>query len=240
MRDKFSEFKNSVAESQGNIELYANSAKADSDKIKDILAKNEAKYKTTEEILNTIKPTADRIAEYVKDIKGIKGEYQMEFSDLYISEKLPEETKEKLDEVAKKSEFLEGIGVELGPEDFFNRRLDYSFKGEYKKANEEFAKATRLKPDYANAWDRKGIALDRLGKFEESLKSFDKAIELQPDHSLFWYNRACTYSLKRDKGKALENLHKAIELDLYWKEHAKKDEDFKDLWDDDGFKKIVA
>ena len=63
-----------------------------------------------------------------------------------ISEKPSEETKEKLDELAKKSEFLEGVGVELGSVDYYNIWLDYFYKKEYEKAKGTFGLSAFL-PD---------------------------------------------------------------------------------------------
>ncbi len=48
-----------------------------------------------------------------------------------------------------------------------------------------------------------------------------------------------TSSLMNNKEKSLEYLSKSIELDPKYKEEAKKDEDFKNLWDDEDFKKLV-
>ncbi len=111
-----------------------------------------------------------------------------------------------MDELAKKSEFLEGVGIGLEAEDYFNRGLDYGYKEEDEKAKEAFEKAIELKPDDAIAWNNRGVALGKLGENEEAVKSYDKAIELKPDHASAWYNKACTYSLKGEKGKSLENL----------------------------------
>jgi len=100
-------------------------------------------------------------------------------------------------------------------------------------------KAIALKPDDAEAWTNKGAALANLGRYDEALKACDKAIELKPDYANAWYNKACAYSLMKDKSKALENLAKAISLDSKYKEKSKKDEDFKDLWGDPDFLKLV-
>jgi tetratricopeptide (TPR) repeat protein len=91
----------------------------------------------------------------------------------------------------------------------------------------------------AEAWYNKGVVLVNLGRYEEALKANDKAIELKPDYANAWFNRACVYSVKGDKKKALYNLQKAIELDKSFKEKAKKGEDFKNLWNDEDFKKLV-
>jgi hypothetical protein len=42
-----------------------------------------------------------------------------------------------------------------------------------------------------------------------------------------------------DKKNALKNLSTAIKIDSKYKKEAKNDEDFKNLWDDPEFKKIV-
>ena len=58
--------------------------------------------------------------------------------------------------------------------------------------------------------------------------------------AIAWYNKACAYSLKGDKQNALKNLSKAIALDAKYKEDAKSDANFKNLWDDEDFKRIVS
>ena len=63
---------------------------------------------------------------------------------------------------------------------------------------------------------------------------------MKPDLAEAWYNKAWSYSLKGDKENALKNLSKAIDLDAKYKEMAKRDEDFKNLWDDEDFKRIVS
>jgi tetratricopeptide (TPR) repeat protein len=67
-----------------------------------------------------------------------------------------------------------------------------------------------------------------------------KTIELKPDYAEAWYNKACAYSRKGDKENALKHLSKAIDLDVKYEEEAKSDEAFKNLWDDENFKRIVS
>ena len=86
----------------------------------------------------------------------------------------------------------------------------------------------------------KGVALGKLGRIDEAVKAYDKAIEIKPDFAEASYNAACTYCLKGDKENALRNLSKAIKSDAKCKEYAKKDEDFKNLWDDEDFKRLVG
>ncbi len=211
------------------------SLRKDIETIKDIAGKSETKYKEAEVTLNKIKPIADKIARYEKDIK----EYENESRNLPITEKPSEERKLKLDDIAKKSEFLEGVGVEPEAEDFINRGLDHFYKQEYEKAKVAFERAVKLDPNNADIWFNIGVALGKLGKTEDALKSYDKTIELERDYGNAWYNKACAYSLKGDKERSLESLGRAIALDQKYKVMSKKDEDFKGLWSDEEFKKIV-
>ena len=47
---------------------------------------------------------------------------------------------------------------------------------EYTKAIEYYDKAIELNPQYAVAWDNKGMVLARLGKYNEAVKCYDKAM----------------------------------------------------------------
>jgi len=109
----------------------------------------------------------------------------------------------------------------------------------YEDELKAYDKAIELNLDYGDAWINKSATLDKLRRYDEALKACDKAIKLKPCQALAWYNRACTYALIGDKENALKDLAKAIKLDKKFKEDAKTDEDFKSLWDDPDFKKLV-
>ena len=82
-----------------------------------------------------------------------------------------------------------------------------------------FAKALKLlnsilviKPDDAEAWNNKGITLNKLGRFEEVLAAYDKAIDIKPDYTEAWYNKGITlYKLGRFE-EALAAYDKAIDI----------------------------
>ena len=74
---------------------------------------------------------------------------------------------------------------------------------------------------------------------DEALSAAEKDIEIDPNNATTFFNVACIYSLKGEKEKALNNLKKAIDLDESFQKKARKDEDFKSLWDDNDFKKIT-
>jgi tetratricopeptide (TPR) repeat protein len=205
--------KESAKETKG----YADKAKKDAEEVKPII---ERLKKESEEALEGLREKAKHLPS--------------------LSEPFSEDQKRLLDEYGKKIEFLEACGVPLKPEDYLSRGDDFYQSNEYELALKAYDKAIELKPDYASAWYNRGFVLDELGRYEEALKAYDKAIELKPDYARAWYNKACAYSLKGDKENALKHLSKAIALDAKYKEKAKSDDDFKNLWDDDDFKKIVS
>ena len=227
--------------------------------------------KNTESDLEKAKPTIDRLKKAEEEIDTFRERAKHLPS---LSEPFSEDQKRLLDEYGRKIEFLEAFGVPLKSEDYFSygdyhyRRGEYELAlkamdkaielkpdfadawnnrgvaldklGRHEEALEAFDKAIELKPDYSDAWNNRGVTLGKLGRHEEALKAYDKAIELKPDFASAWYNKACSYSLKGDKENALKNLSKAIDLDAKYKEMAKRDEDFKNLWDDEDFKRIVS
>jgi len=52
----------------------------------------------------------------------------------------------------------------------------------YEEAIQCYDKAIELDPNYADAWNNKGLAFDSLDKHEEALKLYEKAIELDPNY----------------------------------------------------------
>lgn len=109
---------------------------------------------------------------------------------------------------------------------------------EKEKYGEKLEKAIEIHKLFIEHFDNlvnKGILYKRLACYEESLKVYGEAIKLNPKFGQAYYNRACVYSIKGDKENALINLSKAVDLISIYKEEAKKDADFKNLWDDPDF-----
>jgi len=48
---------------------------------------------------------------------------------------------------------------------------------------ESYNQAIRLKPDYAEAWSNRGLALQELKQLEAALESYNKSIEIDPDYA---------------------------------------------------------
>ena len=170
------------------------------------------------------KESADEAKEYADEAKKAAEEARP------IIERL-KKTEKEMDKLREEAKHLPSLSEPFSEDQ--KRLLDeYGKKIEFLEAF-----GVPLKPeDYFN----RGVELYQREEYELALKAFDKAIELKPDYASAWYNKACAYSRKGDKENALKHLSKAIEVDAKYKEDAKSDDDFKNLWDDEDFKRIVS
>jgi len=57
------------------------------------------------------------------------------------------------------------------------------------KKIEYFDKVLALKPDFAGAWNLRGLEFVVLKRYEEAIASFDKALEIRPNYPEAKYNK---------------------------------------------------
>lgn len=72
------------------------------------------------------------------------------------------------------------------------------------KKIEYFDRVLELKPDFAGAWNLRGLEFVVLKRYEEAIASFDKALEIRPGYPEAKYNREDAETELR-KMKAAEN-----------------------------------
>jgi tetratricopeptide (TPR) repeat protein len=190
------------------------------------------------EIRKRVEEDSQRIKDIREGLEKDKEEKQKAIP-VTIKEDPSNELKLQVEELRRKIDILQVMGSKLTFDDYMSKFTDFYYKGIFDDAIESLEKAIELKPDDVNAWNNKGIVLDKTGKHEEAIQAYDKAIELRPYYPNAWYNKACIYSLKKRKTEALEFLAKAIKLDPKYKDEAKTNDAFKWLWDDPDFKAIV-
>ena len=82
----------------------------------------------------------------------------------------------------------------------------------YEEAVISFDKAIAIKPDHADAWSNRGIALIDLKSCEEAVISFDKAIAIKPDHAEAYYNRGSALRELKGVEEAIASYDRAIEI----------------------------
>ncbi len=112
----------------------------------------------------------------------------------------------------------------------------------------KYARGVEIMPDQHEALYNCGVPLGKLAHLyggsqrietlDAALEKAKRAEELVPGSGI--YNMACAYALFGRKKSALAALKKAIDSNPKYIKMAAGDEDFRSLWEDKAFKKIVA
>ena len=84
----------------------------------------------------------------------------------------------------------------------------------YKRAIASYDKAIKLDPNYANAYNNRGLAYYHEKDYKKAMADFNKAIELNPDFARAYNNRAYVYYQLKDVNKAKEDVQRAQDLKL--------------------------
>ncbi|HEX9917139.1 MAG TPA: tetratricopeptide repeat protein [candidate division Zixibacteria bacterium] len=132
--------------------------------------------------------------------------------------------------------------IQINPKDaiaYYNWGVALGELGKHEEVIEKCKKAIELKPDLTEAYYNWGVALIKLGKYEEAIEKCKKAIEIKPDYAEAHYNLAYAFAELKDKNQMLKYLKDAINLDNKYREKSKTDTDFKTVWNDPDFKKLV-
>ena len=75
-----------------------------------------------------------------------------------------------------------------------------------------YSQAIRLKPDYAEAFNNRGVGRKKKGDLEGALEDFDGAIRLKPDYADAFFNRGVTRYDKSDLEGAVRDYDEALRL----------------------------
>ena len=185
-------------------------------------------------ILNRFAPPADR-----ENAPKTHTNYIFMPSDsLLTTEELPQKSEEeprdpivnkvideanRLEEAGKIAEAIEkwqsiasvaeGVDNNLAADAWFSIGHLYQKYGEEKKALSAYNKAISLKPDYAKAYNNRGVIKKRFGRFEDAIKDYNEAIRLKPDflHQVYQNRGNAKGSLKQYE-LAIEDFNEAIRL----------------------------
>jgi tetratricopeptide (TPR) repeat protein len=110
-------------------------------------------------------------------------------------------------------------------ENLFNSALAKSEAGDIQGAIADYTEAIRLHPNYAQAYNKRGILRGRnLKDYPTAKADFDRAIEIDPNYADAYYNRARVRNFLGDKDGAIADFQKAA--DIYQKEG--KTQDYQD------------
>ncbi len=98
---------------------------------------------------------------------------------------------------------------ELTAQEWFERGLNAADPDEKLRF---YSEAIRLKPDYAEAFNNRGIARYAKGDLEGALQDYSEAIRLKPDYAIAFNNRGAARFATGDFETALQDYNEAIRL----------------------------
>jgi tetratricopeptide (TPR) repeat protein len=98
---------------------------------------------------------------------------------------------------------------ELTAGEWFERGFNAVDPDEQIRCNSE---AIRLKPDFAEAFNNRGVARKAKGDLEAALEDYNEAIRLMPDNAKAFYNRGIARQAKGDLEGGLQDYNEAIRL----------------------------
>ena len=87
-----------------------------------------------------------------------------------------------------------------------------SYAGRHEQALESFDAAIRLKPELAEAWVNRAVALQGLGRFEEAIHDYDEALKLRPADAATYDGRGNALAHLNRPDAALADYDQAISL----------------------------
>jgi tetratricopeptide (TPR) repeat protein len=104
------------------------------------------------------------------------------------------------------------IPQQLTADDYFLQAGEKSDKGQLKAAIADYDQAIRLRPNYPEAYSRKGWARMSLSDYQGATADFEQAIRLNPNSAEAFYGRAVSRMGLKDIKGGLADLDQSIRL----------------------------
>jgi tetratricopeptide (TPR) repeat protein len=95
---------------------------------------------------------------------------------------------------------------------FNYRGFSYHGKGEFARAIQDYSRAIKLMPDYADAYSNRGADYNNLGRYDLAIRDLSEAIKLEPREAVNFKNRSFSHAKRGDYRHALADLEHAAKL----------------------------
>ena len=108
---------------------------------------------------------------------------------------------------------VDGVNSEIGARAWLSVGYLYQQEGgenDHRTAINAYDRSIRLKPDYAAAYNNRGVAKNDLGRHEDAITDHDEAIRLKPDLAGAYSNRGIALSNLGRYEDAITDFDEAI------------------------------
>ncbi len=108
------------------------------------------------------------------------------------------------------------LACSKGPaaEDYAKEGKELLQAKQYDQAIEKFTEAIKLKPDFTQAYNNRGVAYCDKGLYDLAIVDFTEAIKLDPNNGKAFNNRGVAHYLKGEQDQAQEDFKKAQSLGI--------------------------
>jgi len=106
------------------------------------------------------------------------------------------------------------VGSLDSAEAYLRRGDQYSEIRDFDHAIADYSQAIRLKPNYPEAYNNRGLSYSLFGKIDmpKAIADFSQAIKLRPDYPYAFNNRGVAYMASGYPDEALSDFNHAIQL----------------------------
>ena len=91
-------------------------------------------------------------------------------------------------------------------------------EGKHEEAIKHYDQAIDINPQFAEAYNNRGITKDLLGRHEEAIADYDQAIRINPQFAEAYYNRGTTKDLLGRHEEAIADYDQAIRINSQYAE----------------------
>jgi tetratricopeptide (TPR) repeat protein len=94
-----------------------------------------------------------------------------------------------------------------------NRGNIYKDLGNYTQAIEDYDKAIKIKPGFADAYNNRGVSYNFLGNYRQAIDDFSRAIKIKQGYSgIYYLNRGIAYNGLGNYNQAIDDFSRAIKI----------------------------
>jgi len=134
-------------------------------------------------------------------------DYQLALSDFLTAIRIQEKKFEEAPQIYRRS-----------PVPYNNLGDLYVKMGQYHEANDSFSKAIEADPNFAEAYNNRGLARRALELIATAKDDFSQAISLAPQNAIYYYNRGLIHLDLNSYNEAIRDFTLAIERNPKYEE----------------------
>lgn len=143
-----------------------------------------------------------------------------------------ETEKTEVDEKSSPDTDAETPASEVEPEEQLRQAISLAkqgdklfLEGDLEVAVQTYDEGLKFKPDLAEVWNNRGVALTRLQRYHEAIVSYERAIQLRYNYADAWNNRGVALGKLNHYEAAILSYQRAIDLKS----------NYMDAWNNRGF-----